>query len=110
MPRFPLALVFLGLIASSPLAQPYSVELDFDGTLGNGPDMVNAQPGDTLAVDVWCTGTGNPFVGIHITLCANPEILAFDTLEYGFDSCWIMLPPEYLGDGCQPKGFSRDQR
>jgi len=96
-----LTLILGTLLASTIAAQPYSVELDLDGTLGNGPDVINAQPGDTLAVNVWCTGEGYELVGFGIALCSDPNILGYSAFQVGLGGCWSYSLPVDLGDGCR---------
>jgi hypothetical protein len=68
------ALPFLTLLTAVPaLAQiDLAVELDLDGTIGNGPDTVYIDPGDSVLVDVWVVEVGGPwytwwnFFGIYI--------------------------------------------
>ena len=100
MPRFFLVLLLSGILTSLISAEPISLELDFDGILGNGPDMVNAQPGDTLAVDVWFSGTWNLLLDIQIGLCTNPTVLYLSGFGYADVSPYSCSQPDDKGDGC----------
>ena len=98
MPTYCLVLLLSGLLTSLISAEPYNIELDFDGILGNGPDVVSAQPGDTLAVDVWCMGTGSPIWDINLYLCTKPDQLSFAKFQNA--TAMSMPPPIDQGDGC----------
>lgn len=83
------------------------VELDGDGILGNGPDVVFAAPGDTIRVDVYLHHTGDGvlcYVEIPLcTACAAADSLHFWTLWASWsvpgDSC-LQLVGSDVGSLC----------
>ncbi len=69
------------------------VELDADGVLGNGPDVIGGSPADTVRVDVYLH---HPefFCSAQVVLCASCAVV--DTVLYRIG--WTPLPPEISGD------------
>ena len=98
MSKFLFALAIGLLLAPTAGAQPFYIELDFDGILGNGPDVVSAQPGDTLVVDVWCLGASNAIIAINIYLCTNPDKLSL--VQFQNTTGWNATAPIDQGNGC----------
>ncbi len=77
-------------------AGPY-IELDLDGTLGNGPDHQIAQIGDTIQVDAWVM-PAVPLTGYHAVGFVIRGINA-SLLSYAYKLLWTNQPIEDLGDG-----------
>jgi hypothetical protein len=89
------------LFAGFAMAQPYFVELDLDGVLGNGPDVVSAEVSDYIDVNVWITGTGPMLFSTNFTICNMDGSLEFQ----GFTSVdipggWTQVDPTDVGNGC----------
>ncbi len=65
-------MLFAGMIlaAMAPIAhsQPFGVELDLDGQMGNGPDTLSASIGDYIRGDIWVLGP-TPILSFGFTLC-----------------------------------------
>jgi len=53
-------LILVLFLSGAALAQDLAVELDLDGTTGNGPDTVLVDPGDSVQVDVWVVYDNEP--------------------------------------------------
>jgi len=69
------------------------VELDSDGVLGNGPDVIGGSPADTVRVDVYLHHP-EVFCAAQVVLCASCAVV--DSVKYRVN--WSALPPEISGD------------
>jgi len=88
-------LVGLAFVLLLPLSTAYgipSVELDLDGTVGNGPDTVSVNPGDPVSIDVWITGIGEPLVFFNVHVCNPGGELAFQSGSYSVPAAWYTEP------------------
>ncbi len=58
------------LAAMAPIAQaqPFGVELDLDGTLGNGPDTAFVSVGALVGVDIWVSGPASLY-HVQVMVC-----------------------------------------
>ncbi len=96
----------LNCLVSTASAQPsYSVELDLDGTLGNGPDIVSATVSDYIAIDIWIHGGVDLFY-------ARIEVCNFDGSLEGLGIIvnpppgWEVSPVDTPGPMCLVKTIS----
>ncbi|MFH1681687.1 MAG: hypothetical protein ABIH26_13730 [Candidatus Eisenbacteria bacterium] len=90
----------------------WSVELDLDGTLGNGPDVAFFTPGDFVIMDVWAKGE-TAILGFEVALCDTQNLLDLvwrdfylpdswnDTLTIG-DDCIILSGHDRVLTGVRP--------
>ncbi|MBM3319867.1 MAG: hypothetical protein FJY73_04250, partial [Candidatus Eisenbacteria bacterium] len=76
----PLACValLLGLTFTVALADP-SIVADLDSNATNGPDTLEVEPGDTVLVRIWITGSSDSLFGFGITVGDTSGVL--DWLE-----------------------------
>lgn len=81
-------------------AQPYTIELDLDGILGNGPDTLSATVGDYIDVDVWIFGEGEDLIGADFSICnanGSLEFQSFVPVDVASWSNWM----GNTGPGCR---------
>ncbi len=79
-----LCAIFAGFVAAQ------TIELDLDGTPGNGPDVVPAAVSDYINVDVYINGTGMLF-SANFTICNLDGSLEFQ--GYAYNTPWTNTPP-----------------
>ncbi len=92
-------LLALGLGANVAPAQELYIELDLDGTLGNGPDHLIADIGDTLSVDVWGLAAAPGVLIGHYGLTLSGINAALTSWSYYQGYCFTHTPGVDLGDG-----------
>ncbi|MBM3321381.1 MAG: hypothetical protein FJY73_11965, partial [Candidatus Eisenbacteria bacterium] len=73
-PILPCVVVLFGF--SGAFADP-SIITDLDSNATNGPDSLEAQPGDTILVRVWITGSSDSLFGFGITIGDTSGILVW---------------------------------
>ncbi|MFH1276820.1 MAG: hypothetical protein ABIK65_00345 [Candidatus Eisenbacteria bacterium] len=86
----PSVLLVMCLAPSLP-AEEYSVELDLDGVIGNGPDIESALVSDLVYVDVWVFGPG-PLFAVGLTICNLDGALEYEGAAGNLPPGWIMTP------------------
>lgn len=97
--KYAIAFSVLLLVPAVILAQPYYIELDLDGVLGNGPDVMSATVSDYITVDVWIMGTGLPLVSSNFTICNLDGSLEYQGYASNIDPPWTITPPQ-ISDNC----------
>ena len=88
-----LSLLVLLTIPASVSGQTF-VELDSDGQLGNGPDVMGGVPSDAVRVDVYLHHT-TFFCSVNVVLCAPCAVV--DSVKYW--TIWTNSPP-VIADSC----------
>ncbi len=63
-----LALSIATILPSTAVSAQYSIEMDGDGILGNGPDYVAAAPSSTVPIDVYVTGQASAVYSANFTI------------------------------------------
>lgn len=105
-----LVVIIFALIvpAGTAMADSCFVELDVDGIIGNGPDILEGLAADTLKVDVWFLGQlAYELQGADVVLCDNEAGPGPVTYRYA----WCRLGWPFLGygyelpDGCAELQF-----
>jgi hypothetical protein len=101
------------VLATAGFAQMHSVEVDLNGVLGDGPDLINVPVSTVVPVDVWITGDGPCWWVVGLFLCNAELNLGYQSTAYfnpGGGWAFIApLPPD--ANGCitlQGQNFSFD--
>ncbi len=63
-----LALSTTIILFSTGAGAQYSIEMDGDGILGNGPDFVTTAPGDTVFIDFYVAGQASAVYSANFTI------------------------------------------
>jgi hypothetical protein len=90
------------------------VEVDLDGTLGNGPDYKLAVVSENVTADIWIIGDAPCAWVVGLFLCNADASLEYVSTQYypGPSAAWSFTPPAAPGpDGCitlQGQNFSFD--
>lgn len=71
----------------------WTVELDLDGYLGNGPDYIFAYVSDYVTADLWIHGD-EPMIAFSVDLCNWDGALEFQGAEYLLPVEWEGVIPE----------------
>ncbi len=74
-----------------------SVELDLDGVVGNGPDVIAANMSDYISVDVWIIGDPTSVSYVGVTFCNLDGSLEFQGYSDAIGSGWTITPPQVTG-------------
>jgi hypothetical protein len=84
-----IVLALLAIVASSSLVSAeYHVELDLDGLIGEAPDTLDVEVGDSIAVDVWWTSDELAWLlYMQTVICDSAGGLEYATTDYGLDQC-----------------------
>lgn len=86
--------VLFATLAPGTSAQPYTVELDLDGQVGNGPDHMGAGVSDYIDVNVWIMGSGAPLFSSYFMLCNLDGSLEFQGFTSMIPPPWTHTPPQ----------------
>ncbi|NNE08370.1 MAG: hypothetical protein HKN20_07385 [Gemmatimonadetes bacterium] len=85
-------LMFAGMASAQ-----YSVELDLDATLGNGPDFAAAVPAGAVAIDAWITGPGSGANCISANFTLSHVGPATYNVGYAHATGWTASPDQNQG-------------
>lgn len=93
------AFVVVAMLAFAVAAHAqFTVELDLDGTTGNGPDYVNVFVSDYVTGDLWIYGPASLF-SFGAIVCNFDGSLEFQGFAYVTPG-WTETPPAVGADGC----------
>ena len=96
----PMAVVLTScvLLPAAAWAQPFSVEIDLDNSVGNGPDLVCYSVSDYVTADIWITGQGAGILSLGVTICNYYGSLEFQGASYAIPvPPWTETPPSLQG-------------
>ncbi len=79
------------LFATMASAQ-FSVELDLDGVLGNGPDFIEVEVSEYVAVDIWVHGPA-ALLSYGMTICNYDGSLEYQGCAYYVPTGWTPIDP-----------------
>ncbi|MFH1279850.1 MAG: hypothetical protein ABIK65_15895 [Candidatus Eisenbacteria bacterium] len=85
------ALVLSLLLAALAFAE-FNVELDLNGNVGDGPDLIEVMVSDYITGDLWILGD-EPIYGVDWGICNYDGALEFQGVEYVLPLEWLSTPP-----------------
>lgn len=95
-------MTILGLIFVSTISThaQYTLVVDGDGVIGNGPDTLIVSGRDTLDAQLWVLGTRQTDVlGVDFTVC-RPSNVLLEQYSDSIGGAWTISPPVIQADSC----------